>query len=616
MMQIRQLAVGLVALSLLAGCAGRTGPAGPEQETAEPGRPASADERASESDGGAAQAEEARAEEPEQRTAAQAAAGEQSLREEEEEPVGFTRENLYSLLVADLASRQGDLETALKGYMASARATRDPRVAERATRVALYAGRDDLALESARRWLELAPEQREAHSVAARLYLRSGRTGPALDHVRRVIELTPKGVEPGLHEITALATRSSNPEAALEVMRRLQDEHGSHAVVHYAVGDLSAGLGRTDDALQALDRALEIDPRYSEARVLRARIRIDNGKVEAALADLRDARQRFPEDRDLALGTVRLLVRSERTGTARTAIRETFEQFGDDSFAVYSLALLAMQISAWSDAQIYLERLLAMDQRTSTAHYYLGRIAHQDGDCEIALRHYIKVGRGDHGFDAGLQAAECMAELGRVGEARLHLERMRKRYDEQRARIRIVTARARVEHIAGDPAGALSVLTDAVERYPDDVDLRYSRALTAAEQDRFELARSDLEWILEQEPDNARALNALGYMLADRGLELERARDMIERALEQNPEDAATIDSMGWVLYRQGEYRRALDFLREAWQLDQDPEIAAHLGEILWALDRRDEARRIWAEARERSPDSDILRETVERLTR
>jgi len=608
MIQIRQLAALVFAASILGGCAGTTGPA----ETAPVAEPASSDKPETQADDAAAVTETDEADGDEQ-TAREAAEAERELREE---PTGFTRENLYPLLVADLASRQGDIETALDGYMASARASRDPRLAERATRVALYARRDELALEAAQRWLALAPDQREAHSVAARLFLRQGRGDAALRHLRRVIDLSEEGVEAGLHEVTSLTTRSSNPETALAVMQRLRDDHGSHAVVHHAIGDLSAGLGGTDDALAALDRALEIEPSYSEARVLRARIRIDNGDAEAALDDLRRARKRFPEDRDLALGVVRLLVKTERTDDARAQIRETFEQFGDDGFAVYSLALLAMQIGAWSDAQIYLERMLAMDQRTSTAHYYLARIAHQDGDCDTALRHYIKVGRGDHRFDAGLQAAECMAELGRADEARLHLDRMRKRYDEPRARIRIASTLARVEHIAGDPARALAVLGDAVEQYPDQLDLRYSRALTAAEQDRFELARSDLERILEREPDNARALNALGYMLANRNLELARARDMIERALEQNPQDPATIDSMGWVLYRQGEYRQALDYLREAWELDPDPEIAAHLGEVLWALDRRDEARTIWDEARELSPDSEILRETVERLTR
>lgn len=607
MIQCRYLAGMLLLVLGLGGCAGLSGPqaqqepAAAEDDTTGPG-PDAGDEQAT-----------APASQPED-TAEAAAAAERELRAEQA-PRGFTRETLYRLLVADLAGRQGDLATALQGYMETARERRDPRIAERATRLALYAGQDDLAREAAQRWLELAPDELEAHSIAARLHLRRGDAASAVPHLERIIELTEGGADAGLHEVAALVTRSSDSQAALAALRELRGRYPDHAVVHYAIGSIAEELDDLDTAVSALERALAIDPGYSEARVLRARIWLRTGEEQRALEDLRSARERFPDDRELALGTARLLVAAERDEAAREAIQRTFEAYGDDSFAVYSLALLAMQIAAWDDARIYLERLLAMDQRTSTAHYYLGRIAEQQDRCTEAVRHYIKVGRGEHRFDAELRTAECMGRLGRVDEARLHLDRLRNQYDETAAQIRIATTRARVELAAGDPARALAVLSNAVERYPEDTELRYSRALTAAEQDRFELARGDLEYILEQDPDNARALNALGYMLADRNQELKRARDMIERALKQNPEDAATIDSMGWVLYRQGQYGEALEYLRAAWERDPDPEIAAHLGEVLWALGRREQAREIWQEAQEMSPDSEILRETIERLT-
>ena len=553
------------------------------------------------------------AEQPSADTAEEAARAEQALRQQ---PEGFTRDTLYRLLVADLAGRQGDVATALEGYLATARETRDPRVAERATRLALYASEDELAFEAVQRWLELAPDEHQAHAIAARLYLRRGEPDGAMLHLRRLVEVTGDGTEAGLQSVAALVTRSSNPATALAAMRRLPSRYREYAVTQYAIGELADQTGDQQAALEALDRALDIDPGHGDARVLRARIWLESGEEERALADLRAARDRFPEDRALALGTARLLVSAGREQVARTTIQRTFEQFGDDSFAVYSLALMAMQISAWDDARIYLERLLAMGQRTSTAHYYLGRIAEQESDCTTAMRHYIKVGRGEHRFDSELRAADCMARLGRIEEARLHLERMGNQYDEPAAQARIATTRAAIEQAAGNPGRALTVLGNAVERYPDNLDLRYTRALTAAEQDRFELAREDLEFILDREPDNARALNALGYMLADRNLELQRARAMIERALEQNPQDPATIDSMGWVLYRQGRPAAALKHLQEAWERDPDAEIGAHLGEVLWALGRREQARAIWEQAREREPDSEILQETIDRLTR
>jgi Flp pilus assembly protein TadD len=121
--------------------------------------------------------------------------------------------------------------------------------------------------------------------------------------------------------------------------------------------------------------------------------------------------------------------------------------------------------------------------------------------------------------------------------------------------------------------------------------------------------------MLERNGEDARALNALGYMLANRNMELERAQSLIERALQQNPDDPATLDSMGWVLYRLGQSDKALEYLRRAWSGRKDPEIAAHLGEVLWVMGKRDEARNIWSAGQEQEPDNDVLRQTIERLT-
>lgn len=543
----------------------------------------------------------------------EAAAAEDEQRRELR-PRGLHGESLYRLLVADFAGRRGDVGLALQGYMEATREENDPRIAERAARLAVYAGRIDAALEAGRRWAELAPDSREAHAMLARLHLRTGNADDALVHLRRVIALTDGGVEAGLREVAALLDGAERPDTALPAAAMLADEYPDRAITHVMVADLAHRSGDGAQALAAVERALDLAPAHTRALVLRARILIERGRTEEAFTSLEAAVEDAPGDRRLALGYLRLLVEAGRDEAAVRAMQQAFERFGDNASAVYSLGLLAMQVQAWGDARIYLQRLVAMDAQTASAHYYLGRIAEQEGDCSDALRHYIKVGRGNHRFDAELRAAVCMARIDRTDEARLHLQRLASRYRDEEPAARVTLTRARVERIAGNPDQALDIMGNAVERRPGSIDLRYNRALMAAEMDRFELARSDLRHILEADPDDARALNALGYMLADRDMELQEARSMIERALEQNPEDAATLDSMGWVLYRLGQPREALDYLRSAWERGRDAEIAAHLGEVLWATGAREEARAIWDEGRGLGDGSDVLQETLERL--
>ena len=130
----------------------------------------------------------------------------------------------------------------------------------------------------------------------------------------------------------------------------------------------------------------------------------------------------------------------------------------------------------------------------------------------------------------------------------------------------------------------------------------------------MDVTEEDLRKVLEQRPDDANALNALGYTLADRTDRYDEALELIERAYSQLPNEAAVVDSMGWIHFKLGNLDKALDLLQQALALQFDAEIAAHLGEVLWAMGRFDEARETWTEGLEKSPDSSVILETRERL--
>ncbi|MCY1417163.1 putative PEP-CTERM system TPR-repeat lipoprotein [compost metagenome] len=125
----------------------------------------------------------------------------------------------------------------------------------------------------------------------------------------------------------------------------------------------------------------------------------------------------------------------------------------------------------------------------------------------------------------------------------------------------------------------------------------------------------DLRAIIAREPDNAMALNALGYTLSDRTTRYAEAKSLIEQAHKINPEDPAVLDSLGWVNYRMGNLDEAERLLRQALERFPDHEVAAHLGEVLWAQGKQREARKVWSNALKDQPDSPILRSTVLRLT-
>ena len=92
-------------------------------------------------------------------------------------------------------------------------------------------------------------------------------------------------------------------------------------------------------------------------------------------------------------------------------------------------------------------------------------------------------------------------------------------------------------------------------------ELLYARAMNAERLDNLALMEQDLRNILDRDPDNATALNALGYTLADRTDRYDEAYALIVRANELKPNDPAITDSLGWALYRLGRYDEAIELL-------------------------------------------------------
>ncbi len=120
--------------------------------------------------------------------------------------------------------------------------------------------------------------------------------------------------------------------------------------------------------------------------------------------------------------------------------------------------------------------------------------------------------------------------------------------------------------------------------------------------------------LIEIDPENPHAYNALGYTLADKTDRLAEAQELIEKALALLPGDPFILDSLGWVHYRRGDLEVALEFLQLAMEQQPDAEIAAHLGEVLWKLGQKDEALLVWQDGQRSNPDNAVLNETLRKF--
>ena len=245
--------------------------------------------------------------------------------------------------------------------------------------------------------------------------------------------------------------------------------------------------------------------------------------------------------------------------------------------------------------------------------FFQAQAAEALGRISRAIELYAEVKVGDRVPVAGIRGAELMAGEGDVEGARQKLAALR----QQGNRVIVeeswlVEARILREMRTGE--SALEILDKALAQLPGSVPIRYSHALLAAELGRVDVAENDLRLIISQQPENAAALNALGYTLADQTERYEEAESLIRQAFILRPEDASIVDSMGWISYRLEHLEDAEKYLRRAWVLDKNPEIAAHLGEVLWVSGKQEDALSIWREGMEVDSENPVLKETLQRM--
>jgi Flp pilus assembly protein TadD len=183
-------------------------------------------------------------------------------------------------------------------------------------------------------------------------------------------------------------------------------------------------------------------------------------------------------------------------------------------------------------------------------------------------------------------------------------------------RVQVRQTEAALLRDANDNRAAYDVLKQALVEHPDMPDLLYDAAMVAEKLDMIDEAETSLRRVVELKPEDAQALNALGYTLVDRTPRTSEGLALIEKAYKLAPEDPFILDSMGWAFYRLGKLEDAEIYLRRAMTQRPDAEIAAHLGEVLWKKGDPEKAHEVWQSQLQASPQNEVLLETVRRYTK
>ncbi|MDS1311867.1 MULTISPECIES: tetratricopeptide repeat protein [Marinobacter] len=524
----------------------------------------------------------------------------------------FEPETLYLLLSAEIAAQRGRYDVTLVNYLRAAKQSRDTNVIERAMRIAQSLNGDNAQKQLAELWLEIDPNNLQALRVSAIQAVKRNELESALGYMEQILN---QGEDADFDSLAAMAGNLP-PEQQQELIalyNELANRHPGTPELEYSIALLLKIVGNPQAALSRLEPLLKEEPNFLPAIILKGDLLYQSDRETEALEHLMVNTRRFPASRQMGTLYGRMLISEGELQAAQDEFNRLVTRYPDNPGLRLSHALVALENGQLELAQEELNLLADQGHHTSEANYYLGRIEDEAGNTEQAIGYYQSVDEGNYYFPAIARASALLTAEGRLNEALEDIRSMRSANPAQAENFWLLEVNLLLDQKLQEEA--IEAATSALEDYPENLQIRYARAMLFDALSQPEKAEGDLKLIIENDHKNAVALNALGYILATRTDRLSEARGYIEQALELDPENPAILDSMGWVLFQEGQIEPALEYLSRAWEAFPDPEVAAHYGEALWMSGAEEQAQIIWKEALEQDMQHDVLRETIDRLT-
>ncbi|HST52043.1 MAG TPA: tetratricopeptide repeat protein [Pyrinomonadaceae bacterium] len=463
-------------------------------------------------------------------------------------------------------------------------------------------GNEKEAIEDLRKWATLPA------SIEGRFY----------QLVTRGRDLTPDAANARLGEVLL---RAGRPAEAVAAIRRAVSMQPDNTAYLQLLGEALEAGGTTDQSvIEELQRVAAQQPQNAAVAQLLARAEARAGRVDAAVQTIRNAIANVKSGDDQNRLTLQLQLAQVFDDAARY----------DEAVAVYEDLLKSRNIK---------DEPLANDRDRRFAVAVLSSIAglrQRAGQADQALAAYDRIQKllPDTDPTADILKAEFLRSNGRREEALAAVRDARKRFPDEVRLLRVEAQtlaelgrsdealgllRPRLKGDASDyeeylfmssilisagrGADAVEAARKALQLAPADEPgqtLNAQLMLSSAQERAGDVKGSEetLRQVLAKDPNNATALNNLGYFLSEHGERLDEARSMIERAVRAEPSNASFLDSLGWVNFKLGKLKEAERYLSDAARRNpSSATIQEHLGDLFQKLGQQEKAQASWRKA-------------------
>lgn len=519
--------------------------------------------------------------------------------------------SLAHYLSAMVYHRQGDTERAIQELEETLKY--DPEATTpwlRLVRLYLISEKYEEALTSVDKVIQRNKNLPSLYLIRGELCHRLGRIDEAVESFQKAIELNPEDVL-GYSALLELQEDTNDLVAAIDIYQRMIEKRPNSALLHYQLGLTYARIKNNPLAIEELEKALKLDPRMIRAYYILSLLYIDENQLLKAIQALEQYLQKKPEDMkawEVLLGAYarngemlkafhvskKMLNSPETTPIQKLLITFFLIKYGDipqaesllpvSEYPLISKLLHALALKLSNSAD-YKHELETMDDLSETI----------DTECND----FINAIWNNYGAGIVLGWFESQIEM----------------LAKEQPSLALSLIWSRVLMSAEQEEKAITILEPLFNRFPKHLWVNYYLAICYDKLKQFENTERHLKICIELDPENAELLNFLGYLYADKNVNLTEAENLIRRALKIDPENPFYLDSLGWVYYRQGNAEKAIEYIRKAiYKMDNDDAVLRdHLGDAY--LLKGDILRAIseWERAVVLDPKNEEIKQKIEK---
>lgn len=399
---------------------------------------------------------------------------------------------------------------------------------------------------------------------------------------------------------------------AIKLLNQCRKNSPNMAIYPYYIGKLQLEAGNDQLSKKAFLDSIKIDPSYVQSIINLGLIYEEEGKYKDALA----LYESYLKDQSLNAmvlsRVVNILFVTKQSEKTIPYLKKLVEMDPDDLNLMVRLGIIYSEMKDYQKAKETFEKILTKVPSSDNTLYSLGALNKQIGNLEESLDYFMKVSASSEYYeDSNLQIAFLLKKL-----ALEHSEASKREEFENRLltfidgltvkstgfKLEMAVLKASYFETVNRLKEAIIALNDvkALEGYGNDHD--YYLASLYEKNNQVDKSINLVRLILKTEPNNAHALNFLGYTLLEQGKDLDEAYKLIKKAVELGPSDGYIRDSLGWYYYKTGNLQKAVKELEMAHSLVKDElTIIKHLAIVYRDLKKIELSKKFFMEALEKT---------------